>query len=333
VSSCFDSTFCPDFSLFRYIRTSAFLLSCCYFKVANQKFRHNAPALTIVKAVSSLLPHAKNIAYFDSSFHSSMPAHIYSYPIDPEVARKNKLRKYGFHGISYSFITHAISTHLAKPSNEVNIIALHLGSGASVCCIRKGRSLDTSMGLTPLAGLPGATRSGSIDPSLPFHFTHSAGKPSRSSSSHLHITQAEEILNKKSGWKALTGTTDFGVISSKAGTNEDKDGNYQLAFDIFVDRIMNYVGSYFVKLDGQVDALVFAGGIGEKGAKLRAKVVEGVRSLGFKVDEGKNEKPGDDVVVDITGDGARFKTLVCRTDEQLEMARGIMEEKGRFEKT
>jgi acetate kinase len=188
------------------------------------------------------------------------------------------------------------------------------------------------MGLTPLAGLPGATRSGSIDPSLMFHFTHSAGKPSRSSSEKMHITQAEEILNKNSGWKSMTGTTDFGVISSKAGTDEDKDGVYQLAFDLFVDRILNYVGSYFVKLDGKVDALVFAGGIGEKGAKLREKVVEGVRCLGFEVDEESNKKPGNEVVVDVSAKSAKFKTLICQTDEQLEMARGVLEERIRFEK-
>jgi acetate kinase len=180
------------------------------------------------------------------------------------------------------------------------------------------------MGLTPLAGLPGATRSGSIDPSLMFHFTHSAGKPSHSSGSHMHITQAEEILNKNSGWKSLTGTTDFGKIS--AGEREED----RLAFDIFVDRIMNYVPSYFAKLDGQVDALVFAGGIGEKGVKLREEVVRGVKCLGFEIDEGKNEKLDDEVVVDISGQGARFKTLVCKTDEQFEMARGVLEDRERF---
>lgn len=215
---------------------------------------HNAPALTIVRAVADILPHAKNIAYFDSSYHNTLPEYICTYPIDQTVAQKNKLRKYGFHGISYSFIANAVSKHLNKPLDQINIIALHLGSGASACCIKGGKSLDTTMGLTPLAGLPGATRSGSIDPSLMFHYTHSAGKPSHSSSEKLHITQAEEILNKNSGWKSLTGTTDFGQISSSE-RKEDK-----LAFDIFVDRILNYVAPYFTKLDGEVDALVFAGG-------------------------------------------------------------------------
>jgi acetate kinase len=286
---------------------------------------HNAPALSIVRHSSTLLPKAVNIAYFDSAFHATIPKHISTYPIDQEVAKKNKLRKYGFHGISYSFITYAVSQFLNKSQDQLNIIALHLGSGASACCIRGGHSLDTSMGLTPLAGLPGTTRSGSIDPSLMFHFTHSAGKPSHSSGSHMHITQAEEILNKKSGWKALTGTTDFGKISASE-REEDK-----LAFDIFVDRILNYVGPYFTKLDGNVDALVFAGGIGEKGAKLRKAVVQGVKCLGFALDEGKNDGlSGGDVVTDISSSDSRYKTLVCKTDEQLEMARGVLRDRERF---
>jgi acetate kinase len=285
---------------------------------------HNAPALTIVRAVADILPKAKNIAYFDSSFHNTIPDYICTYPIDQSIAKKNKLRKYGFHGISYSFIVHAVSTYLSKPASELNIVALHLGSGASACCIKNGKSLDTSMGLTPLAGLPGATRSGSIDPSLVFHFTHSAGKPSRSSSGNMHITQAEEILNKESGWKSLTGTTDFGKISA---SEREED---QLAFNIFVDRILNYVAPYFTKLDGKVDALVFAGGIGEKGDKLRKAVVDGVKCLGFEIDEGKNGKKVEDVVTDISQEGARYKTLVVQTDEQLEMARGVMVDYDRF---
>jgi acetate kinase len=285
---------------------------------------HNAPALSIVRAVADILPNAKNIAYFDSSFHNTMPDYICTYPIDQSIAKKNGLRKYGFHGISYSFIAHAVSTHLKKPTEELNIIALHLGSGASACCIKNGKSHDTSMGLTPLAGLPGATRSGSIDPSLMFHFTHSAGKPSRSSSEKMHITQAEEVLNKNSGWKSLTGTTDFGKISSS-----DR-GEDQLAFKIFIDRISNYVAPYFAKLNGKVDALVFAGGIGEKGDRLRAAVVESVQCLGFEIDETKNGKQVEDVVTDITKSGARFKTLVVQTDEQLEMARGVMVDRAQF---
>ncbi|KAK5118328.1 hypothetical protein LTR62_002841 [Meristemomyces frigidus] len=279
---------------------------------------HNAGALEIVKAVHAKSPKATNIAFFDNAFHQTLPAAARTYAIDQEIATRNKLRKYGFHGLSYAFIARAVSTHLSKPLTGLNIIALHLGSGASACCIRAGKSIDTSMGLTPLDGLPGATRSGSLDPSLIFHFTHEAGKMSHGSTKELHITTAEEILNKKSGWKALTGTTDFGVISQKASEGDEK---CKLAFDIFVDRIVDFVAAYYVKLGGKVDALVFAGGIGEKGVQLREAVVAKVECLGFALDEGWNAKPGEQIVVEIGKEGHNHKVLVCRTDEQAEMAR------------
>ncbi|KAL8686611.1 MAG: hypothetical protein Q9218_006986 [Villophora microphyllina] len=275
---------------------------------------HNASALVIVKACIKLLPKAKNIAYFDSSFHASMPDVAKTYPIDPEVAKKNKLRKYGFHGISYAFITRSVAEYLEKDVNETSIIALHLGSGASACAIRNGKSLDNSMGLTPLAGLPGATRSGDVDPSLIFHFTHDAGKPAPGSSQKMHISQAEDILNKKSGWKALTGTTDFADISASSKPE------CKLALDIFVDRICAFVGSYYVKLEGRVDALVFAGGIGEKADLLRQRVIEKCQCLNFEIDEQRNGKPIEEVVQDIGRKGARHRVLVCQTDEQVENA-------------
>ncbi|KIW02395.1 acetate kinase [Verruconis gallopava] len=287
---------------------------------------HNAGALTIVRAAHKELPKAVNIAYFDSAFHSTIPRHISTYPIDPKIAQKNRLRKYGFHGISYSFIVKAVAAFLQKPVEQTSIIALHLGSGASACAIKNGKSWDTSMGLTPLAGLPGATRSGSVDPSLVFHYTHDAGKLTSSGTKDLHITQAEQILNKESGWKALTGTTDFGKISS------GEDEECRLAFDLVANRILNFVGSYYVTLRGDVDALVFAGGIGEKGSKLRSRVVEGAACLGFGIDEGKNSEEIKGVVSDITGGSAKHKVLVCQTDEQLEMARGCVEDAEEFEK-
>lgn len=147
--------------------------------------------------------------------------------------------------------------------------------------------------------------------SLIFHFTHDAGKPAPGSSQKMHISQAEEILNKKSGWKALTGTTDFGHISSSS------DPQCRLAFDLFTDRIVNFVGSYYVKLEGQVDALVFAGGIGEKANLLRSRVVEKCQCLGFELDQQKNEDAIKETVHDISSQGATHRTLVCQTDEQV----------------
>lgn len=192
-----------------------------------------------------------------------------------------------------------------------------------------GKSFDTSMGLTPLAGLPGATRSGSVDPSLIFHFTHSAGKISSESTKGMHITEAEQILNKESGWKALTGTTDFGVISQKA---EQGDEDCKLAFDLVVDKILDYFGGYYLKLGGKVDALVFAGGIGEKGVQLRRRVVEQAGCLGFELDDEKNNKPEDKIVADISKSGSQHKVLVCQTDEQTEMARQCTNDADEFRK-
>jgi acetate kinase len=171
------------------------------------------------------------------------------------------------------------------------------------------------MGLTPLEGLPGATRSGSLDPSLIFHYTSSAAKISSSSTERMHITQAEDILNKKSGWKALTGTTDFGVIMKKAAAGDEMA---QLAVDLFVDRVVGYIGSYWVKLGGKVDALVFAGGIGEKGKEFRQAVCGQVECLGIRLDGGRNERVGNSEadVLEISS-GAGVKTLVVETDEQV----------------
>ena len=278
---------------------------------------HNAGALAIVQAVHTGCPDATNLAFFDSAFHASIPDASKTYAIDQAIAKRNKLRKYGFHGLSYAFITKASAAHLRKPVDETNLIALHLGSGCSITAIRKGRSLDTSMGLTPLAGLPGATRSGDVDPSLIFHFTNHAGDLAPQATTDMHLTTAEQILNKESGWKALTGTTDFGTITARAG---EGDAACKLAFDILVDRVVGYIGSYYVKLGGKVDALVFAGGIGEQGADLRRAVVSKVGVLGFALDEEKNGALGSEVVETIGVEGKGHAVLVCRTDEQAEMA-------------
>ncbi|KAI1764058.1 acetate kinase [Hypoxylon sp. FL1150] len=290
-------------------------------KIADLAPLHNATSLRIIKSCMSELPGALNVAYFDSAFHATIPEHIHTYPIDPEIAKNNQLRKYGFHGISYAFIVRSVSQYLGKDTADLNIIALHLGSGASACAIRGGRSWDTSMGLTPLAGLPGATRSGSVDPSLVFHYASDVGKLSPSSTKELHISVAEEILNKQSGWRALTGTTNFGEIAA----SYDARPECKLAFDLFANRVCGYVGSYYVALGGRVDALVFAGGIGERSDKLRAAVVNQVACLGFEIDPERNAAKIKDVLQDVGRKGAAHRTLVCLTDEQYEMARGCAE--------
>ncbi|KAI0267713.1 acetate and butyrate kinase [Gloeopeniophorella convolvens] len=281
---------------------------------------HNGAALSVIQASLSNLDHANSIAYFDTAFHRDIPHHIASYAINQEVAKEKGLKKYGFHGLSYSFILRTVSRHLAKPASETNLIVLHLGSGASACAIRHGKSLDTSMGLTPVSGLPGATRAGIIDPTLIFHYTNRAAKIShdKSLATHVGVTEAEDILNMKSGWHALAGSSDFGEVVQR----KDKDEGAKLAYDLFEDRILDFIGAYWLKLGGQVDALVFAGGIGEKSKELRESVTQRCACLGLAIDQTRNESVDeqDGDVVEI-GKGGRTKLLVCRTDEQLEIAR------------
>ncbi|KAJ7454730.1 acetate and butyrate kinase [Mycena latifolia] len=244
---------------------------------------HNGASLAVIKTCPSQLPKANSIAFFDTAFHRSIPAHISSYAIDQKVANERGLKKYGFHGLSYSFILRSVSRFLQKPAASLNLIILHLGSGASACCIQYGQSLDTSMGLTPVNGLPGATRSGTVDPSLIFHYTNKAGRMShdKASAVNLHVTQAEHILNTQAGWKALTGTTDFAAITARRA----EDAAARLAFDLFKE--------------------------------LRALIGERVECLGYAPVDG-----AQGIVVDLTAPGAQGNhILVCRTNEQLEMAR------------
>jgi acetate kinase len=275
----------------------------------NSSHSHNASAVAILNVCFKQIPNVQNLACFDSVFHHTLPDYVKTYAIDQRIAKKKGLRKYGFHGISYSYIVRAVSRHLGKEPSQTSIIALHLGSGASACAIKNGKSMDTTMGLTPVSGLPGGSRSGDVDPSLIFHYTSDAARLSPASTKDLHISEAEDILNKRSGWKALTGTTDFSKIAT-----ENAPDSHKLALNIFIDRIVGYVGNYFVKLDGQVDALVFAGGIGEKSALLRSRVVEKCACLGFTIDETKNSEPAEASVVDI-GKSGKFATLICQTDE------------------
>ncbi|CCM00081.1 uncharacterized protein FIBRA_02108 [Fibroporia radiculosa] len=303
---------------------------------------HNGAALSVIKKCIDALPNASLIAYFDTSFHRSIPLHIASYAINTTVAHERGLKKYGFHGLSYAYILSAVSEHLERPASALNLIVMHLGSGASVCAIEHGASLDTSMGLTPLSGLPGATRSGAVDPSLIFHYTNRAGRITHDprQTTDVRVTQAEEILNMQSGWKALAGTPDFGEVVERmkrvaaedrvAAGNSGSDlrgwqgeEKWKLAFDLFVDRICGFVGAYYVRLGGKVDALVFSGGIGEKSAEVRDAVVSAATCLGFGLDITANTgiRGKEGVVFDIGSNKYERQVLVCRTNEQLEMAK------------
>ncbi|CCX30443.1 Similar to Probable acetate kinase; acc. no. Q7SH17 [Pyronema omphalodes CBS 100304] len=303
---------------------------------------HNAPALSLVHASLKALPDATQIAYFDTLFHSTIPTAVSTYAISRDVtggvdqSQKDQddprpsLRKYGFHGISYIWILNSVAEYLHQPVSETSIIALHLGSGASACAIQDGKSIDTTMGLTPASGLPGATRAGDLDPTLVFHLMKpkETGKQ-KDVGEGLKITEAEEVLNMECGWAGMTGTKEFGEIA-EGWIKGDKDMG--LAFEVFVDRVVGYVGNYWTKMGGRCDALVFSGGIGEKSNVLRREVVRRLSCLGFRIDERRNGKLRDGTVVGIGGervsdDGGRV--LVVRTDEERMMARECARD-GRF---
>ncbi|KAF3905938.1 hypothetical protein ABW21_db0201213 [Orbilia brochopaga] len=283
---------------------------------------HNGPAQSILKGAIESLPKARNIAFFDTSFHTTLPDFIRAYPIDQKVAKERKLRKYGFHGLSYNWILKNVAKALGKEMEDTSIIALHLGSGASMCAIKNGQSYDTSMGLTPLEGLPGGSRSGTVDPSLIFHYS---SRPSDTDVvlSSVELSHAENILNSGSGFKSLVGTSDFSeILATDPPTPES-----ELAVKLFLDRILGFLGSYWLKLKGGtggVDAVVFSGGIGEGSPGFRKMIIDEMAGLNgaFDVlDSERNKKgsEGDEVVYSI-GDGeGKIKFLVCETDEELQM--------------
>ncbi|KAK0545503.1 hypothetical protein OC845_005071 [Tilletia horrida] len=274
---------------------------------------HNVVSTMVIKSCLRLLPKATNLCLFDTSFHATIPEEIRTYPVwQPKAAELPgglELRKWGFHGLSYSSVLRQVSAFLERPASALNIIVAHLGSGASICAIRAGKSLDTTMGLTPLEGLPGSTRSGSVDPALSQHLkpdtARHGGKanesgiataaaavshegvdlselgrvtvPTSSGEGAVKIPWAEWELNSKSGWLAVAGTRDFAeIVARKEGKVECSDEERRaakLAFDIFVDRIISYLGAYSLKLAaygaGHLDAIVFSGGIGEHSTELR----------------------------------------------------------------
>ncbi|KEP53944.1 acetate kinase [Rhizoctonia solani 123E] len=288
---------------------------------------HNHFAVQVVRFCLKHIPNGRQILLFDTMFHSTIPPHIYTYPLGPSSEKTAiPLRKYGAHGLSYSSILDSVSSYLDKPKEQCTFVVAHLGSGASVCLVKEGKSWDTSMGLTPLDGLPGGTRTGSVDPVLVFHHT-----PNASSGVEIpggHCARAEIVLNKQGGLQALAGTSNFGHITSTMEESKggDEQNKAQLAYDVFLDRLMNYVGAYVVKAKGLssgLDGIVFSGGIGEKSVRLRADVGRMFSWMGCKVDQAANEAVGNDkqTVTEITGKDSNLRILVCLTDEETQCAR------------
>ncbi|WP_055624974.1 acetate kinase [Streptomyces sp. JHA19] len=267
---------------------------------------HNPANLTGIRTARSLRPDLPQVAVFDTAFHTTMPESAARYAIDVETADRHRIRRYGFHGTSHAYVSRATAELLGKAPEEVNVIVLHLGNGASASAVRGGRCVETSMGLTPLEGLVMGTRSGDTDPAVIFHLTRVA---------EMSIEEIDALLNKKSGLIGLCGDNDMREIRRRV---DEGDERAQLAFDIYIHRLKKYIGAYYAVL-GRVDAVVFTAGVGENAAPVREAAVAGLEQLGLAVDPELNAARGDGARV-ISPAGARVAVAVVPTDEELEIA-------------
>ncbi|GMA08718.1 acetate kinase [Tetragenococcus halophilus subsp. flandriensis] len=268
---------------------------------------HNPANLMGIRAFKELLPNVINVAVFDTAFHANMPESNARYSIPIEYRKEYGIRKYGAHGTSHRYVAERAADMLDRPLEDLKIITCHLGNGASITAVENGKSVDTSMGFTPLAGVTMGTRSGDIDPAVLQYLMNKL---------NIGIDEMLNILNKKSG---LLGLTD---ISSDMRDLEDNMDNedVKIALDIFADRIRKYIASYVSTMNG-VDAIVFTAGIGENDANARANIINGMTWFGCEIDPEKNDVRGKERV--ISTDDSKVKVLLVPTDEELVIARDV----------
>jgi len=268
---------------------------------------HNPANLEGIRVASEGNPDLPQVAVFDTAFHQSIPKHAYLYALPYRLYEQEHVRRYGFHGTSHQYVARAAAAYLKKDPVELNMITLHLGNGASAAAIRAGKSVDTSMGMTPLEGLIMGTRSGDIDPAILFYLARNNG---------TSIDELDTLLNKQSGLKGICGTNDMREIRARA---DDGDERSVLAMKMVSYRLKKYIGAYMAVL-GRVDCIVFTGGIGEHTAAIREESCSGMEEgMGILLDVEKNRtsKKG---VFSIEASESRVKVLVVPTDEELEIA-------------
>ena len=267
---------------------------------------HNPANLTGIEACEKAMPGVPMVAVFDTAFHQTMPPEAYVYPIPYEYYTDYKIRKYGFHGTSHYFVSKRAAEIIGKPLEEIKMITLHLGNGSSITAIKDGKSIDTSMGFTPLAGVMMGTRSGLIDPAI---------IPFIAEKENLTVDQVNDILNKKSGALGISGvTSDFRDIEAEAAKGNKRA---QLALDMFEYSVKRYIGLYATVMGG-LDAIVFTAGIGENNVALRESLLTDMEFMGITVDKEKNNVRGKET--EITGEGSRVRSFVIPTNEELTIA-------------
>ena len=276
---------------------------------------HNPANLEGIAVARRLFPDVPHVAVFDTAFHHTLPEHAYTYALPRDWAKEHHLRRYGFHGTSVAFVSAEAARLLGKPLEECQLVVLHLGNGASATAVDGGRSVDTSMGFTPLEGLVMGTRSGDVDPALPGHLCRHLG---------WSIEEVDTMLNRESGLKGLIGFNDFREIERLLG---EGDPSAALAFDVYCHRVRKYVGAYYAVL-GSLDAIVFTGGVGEKGVGVRRAVLAGLQRLGIEVDLERNGAAGSNAR-DVSSDASEVAVLVVPTNEEWEIARQALQVVGR----
>jgi len=266
---------------------------------------HNPANLEGIEVAMRIFPEATQVAVFDTAFHQTMPAQAYRYAI-PNRFYEEGIRSYGFHGTSHLYVTKAAATYLRKPRDETNLITAHLGNGSSITAVRNGKSVDSSMGFSPLPGLMMGTRSGDLDPAVVFYMGGRLG---------LSLEAIDRTLNKESGLLGIAGSSDVRDVEARMMAG---DPDAQLALDMYVYRIKKYIGAYTAAL-GRVDALVFTAGVGENSAYVRWRACEDLENLGIVIDAEKNAGVIDGVT-EIQAEESVIKVLVIPTNVVLEIA-------------
>ena len=267
---------------------------------------HNPANIIGIKACQALMPGTPMVAVFDTAFHQTMPPVAYTYALPYEYYTQDKVRRYGFHGTSHKYVAGRAAAMLGKPIEELKLISCHLGNGSSVTAIDGGKSVDTSMGFTPLAGLPMGTRSGDIDAGIMEYLMDKY---------NMDIKEMLNVLNKKSGVQGISGvSSDFRDLEAAAEEGNDRAA---LAIQVFEYGVKKLIGSYAAAMGG-VDAVIFTAGVGENGAGNRTNITAGLEFMGIKIDQEKNKLRGQEI--DISTEDAKVRVLVIPTNEELMIA-------------
>lgn len=271
---------------------------------------HNPPGLVGIETAEALFADSAQIAVFDTAFHATMPPEAFLYPVPYELYEKHGVRRYGFHGSSHSYVARRAAKFLGKRPEDANLVTIHLGNGCSMAAVQHGKALDTSLGMTPLAGLMMGTRSGDVDPGLHAFLNRELG---------LSPAQVDDLLNKKSGLKGVCGKNDMRDVHAAAAAGDQRA---ELALAMFARRVTAYVGAYAALL-GDLDAIVFTAGIGENDAAIRERICRGLGVIGAQLDPVRNRIPSADERA-VHTDDAKVAVLVIPTNEELEIALGVM---------